>query len=47
MVGCSWLGRLYEIGLGGAQDYGQARTLFKKACDGGLKMACEELLKLP
>jgi len=32
---CGNLGLLYEKGQGGAKDYALARTLYKKACNGG------------
>jgi hypothetical protein len=47
MLGCSWLARLYQTGLGGPQDYSQPRSLFKKACDGGFRPACDQLSRLP
>jgi uncharacterized protein len=43
MHGCTILGYLYEHGLGVAQDYNQARSLFQKACDGGDMIACSNL----
>ena len=33
--GCADLGNLYQLGHGVAENYAQARSLFRKACDGG------------
>jgi TPR repeat protein len=43
MARCSALGMLYLNGQGGAQDYEQARILFRKACDGGFMLGCAAL----
>jgi TPR repeat protein len=43
MSRCSALGMLYLNGEGGAQDYEQARTFFRKACDGGFMLGCAAL----
>ncbi len=42
-MGCFYLGRFYERGLGVRQDYAEARQLYRKACDGGSAMGCNNL----
>ena len=41
--GCSFLGFLYERGLGVKKDYQKASELFQKACDDGLAVGCSNL----
>ena len=37
---CYDLGLMYEAGAGVTQDRARARSLFQRACDGGLVDAC-------
>jgi TPR repeat protein len=37
---------MYYLGRGVPQDYSKARTLLKKACDGGEQNACDMMRKL-
>ena len=36
MMGCNGLGAIYDSGRGVNQDYAQALSWWKKACDGGM-----------
>jgi hypothetical protein len=45
-VACAKLAFRYQRGVGVKQDNATALTLFRKACDGGLKKACEYYNKL-
>jgi hypothetical protein len=42
----AYLGTMYYLGRGVPQDYSKARTLLKKACDGGEQNACDMMRKL-
>jgi TPR repeat protein len=46
MAGCNNLGWLYANGYGVAKDYAQARSLYQKACNGGIEQACTSLHNL-
>lgn len=43
MNACSYLGALYDQGLGGSQDEDKAKELFQKACDQGYFSSCTNL----
>jgi TPR repeat protein len=43
MGGCNNLGFLYYKGHGVSEDRAQARTLWTRACDGGVQNACTSL----
>ncbi len=45
MEGCMYLGSLYGFGEGVQQDISKADRLMRKACNGGVKYACETLEK--
>jgi TPR repeat protein len=47
LTACNNLAWLYEHGDGVAQDKAQARSLYLRACDGGIKYACDNLRLLP
>ena len=42
-MGCNNLGRMYDDGHGNFEDYAQAVTLYRKACDGGESAGCNNL----
>ncbi|HEX4516372.1 MAG TPA: hypothetical protein VH054_22645, partial [Polyangiaceae bacterium] len=44
---CYNLARLYEYGSGVTVDMTQAKTLYKKGCDGGDRDACAAFARLP
>jgi hypothetical protein len=48
VLGCDNLGRMYQEGEGIAQDFGQARLFYAKACDGGSvgRLGCIHLRNL-
>jgi len=47
MEGCMVLGAIYGFGAGVQQDISKAGGLMRKACNGGMKYACETLEKNP
>jgi TPR repeat protein len=40
---CAILGEAYATGVTGARDEAMAKRLYRRACDVGVKMACDEL----
>ncbi len=43
MAGCMKLGGIYANGQAVTKDLSKAAQLYRKACDGGNKWACEQL----
>jgi len=47
MQGCAEAAARYRDGNGVASDYGRALELYRKACAGGERNACEDMKKIP